>query len=107
MTLNINLNNIEHFHKWHVCLALNPTLHGLQDVRVVTGVVKKTLYNKPPKSIFWGSNGHVALKSIFGGSNGHVALRVYKSKLFLAKKCKKIFLFVKGVQKTKKKNEKF
>ena len=89
MTLNINLNNIEHFHKWHVCLALNPTLHGLQDVRVVTGVIKKTLYNKPPKSIFW-------------GSNGQVALQVCKSKLFLAQKCKKILLCVKGVQKTEK-----
>ena len=42
------------------------------------------------------------LKSILGGSNGPVALQVYKSKLFLAKKCKKIFLFLKGVQKTEK-----
>ena len=49
--------------------------------------------NKPLKSIFW-------------GSNGHDALQVYKTKLFLDQKCKKIFLSVKVVQKTEKRFEK-
>ena len=58
------------------------------------GRFKDTLKNEP-------------LKRIFLGSNGYVALQVYKSKLFLAQKCKKIFLCVKGVQKTEKKWKKF
>ena len=45
------------------------------------GRFKDTLKKKPLKSIFW-------------GSNGHVALTVYKSKLFLTQKCKKIFFVI-------------
>ena len=68
-----------------VCVPI-PIFHGLKNVRPC---LLDNFKSKP-------------LKIHLGGSSGHVALWVYKSKLFLAQKCKKIFLFVKGVQKTEK-----
>ena len=72
--------------------SINPTLYGLRDVRVLTG--QGHFKNKP-------------LKSIFGGSNGHVALQVHKSKVFFGQKAQKKILCVRGVQKNEKYWKKF